>query len=175
MWHPQEHGCVSTSCNAFEMATSQWFKKSSLAKDTGDAESATRQRQKRWHAERAGSEGTHRNDSLWDGEKEQWMEQGRYRGNWGSVATVQKGRKLRTFPCCFYLQTHDFTSAISSWVQRVLSWERSWHWLWGRRCLFNDYYHRNLRVAMLNTALNIFLILCAYLSGKRVVRWWRVL
>lgn len=31
--------------------------------------------------------------------------------------------------------------------------------LWGRCCLSNDYYHRNLRLAVLNTALNLHLVL----------------
>lgn len=31
--------------------------------------------------------------------------------------------------------------------------------LWGRRCLSNDYYHRNLSLAVLNTALDFHLVL----------------
>lgn len=77
----------------------------------------------------------------------------------------QMGRGDETFHVVFHQNPHDFTSVMADrgvyeyLCVFVMKGACLGRWadigltgLWGRRCLLNDYYHRNLRLAVLNTA-----------------------
>lgn len=90
------------------------------------------------------------------------------------------GAQWRNVPCRSSPQTHALTSltadrGIYEYLCFGMKECRLGRWadigltgLWGRRCLLNDFYHRNLRLAMLNRALNLNLILISLsLSEQR--------